>query len=125
MSKVSGTLRLDLASYRELEAFAQFGSDLDKATQAKLNRGARTVEVLKQGLHKPLKVEHQVAILYALTRGYIDDVAVEDVNRFEEALYAHMEANSKDVLDAIKTSGKLPGDDSLDEAIKAFKKTFA
>jgi F-type H+/Na+-transporting ATPase subunit alpha len=125
MSKVSGTLRLDLASYRELEAFAQFGSDLDKATQAKLNRGARTVEVLKQGLHKPLKVEHQVAILYALTRGYIDDVAVEDVSRFEEALYAHMEANSKDVLDAIKTSGKLPGDDSLDEAIKAFKKTFA
>ncbi|WP_144696924.1 F0F1 ATP synthase subunit alpha [Fictibacillus phosphorivorans] len=125
MSKVSGTLRLDLASYRELEAFAQFGSDLDKATQAKLNRGARTVEVLKQGLHKPLKVEHQVAILYALTRGYIDDVAVEDVNRFEEALYAHMEANSKDVLDAIKTTGKLPGDDSLDEAIKAFKKTFA
>lgn len=125
MSKVSGTLRLDLASYRELEAFAQFGSDLDKATQAKLNRGARTVEVLKQGLHKPLKVEHQVAILYALTRGYIDDVAVEDVNRFEEALYAHMEANAKDVLDAIKTTGKLPEGDSLDEAIKAFKKTFA
>lgn len=125
MSKVSGTLRLDLASYRELEAFAQFGSDLDKATQAKLNRGARTVEVLKQGLHKPLKVEHQVAILYALTRGYIDDVPVEEVNRFEEALYAHMEANSKDVLDAIKTTGKLPTDDSLDEAIKAFKKTFA
>jgi F-type H+/Na+-transporting ATPase subunit alpha len=125
MSKVSGTLRLDLASYRELEAFAQFGSDLDKATQAKLNRGARTVEVLKQGLHKPLKVEHQVAILYALTRGYIDDVAVEDVSRFEEALYAHMEANSKDVLDQIKTTGKLPEGDSLDEAIKAFKKTFA
>ncbi|MDR7073519.1 F0F1 ATP synthase subunit alpha [Fictibacillus barbaricus] len=125
MSKVSGTLRLDLASYRELEAFAQFGSDLDKATQAKLNRGARTVEVLKQGLHKPLKVEHQVAILFALTRGYIDDVAVEDVSRFEEALYAHMEANSKDVLDAIKTKGKLPEDDSLDVAIQAFKKTFA
>ncbi|MFC7371527.1 F0F1 ATP synthase subunit alpha [Fictibacillus iocasae] len=125
MSKVSGTLRLDLASYRELEAFAQFGSDLDKATQAKLNRGARTVEVLKQGLHKPLKVEYQVAILYALTRGYIDDVAVEDVSRFEEALYAHMEANSKDVLTHLKTVGKLPEDDSLDNAIKAFKKTFA
>ncbi len=71
MSKVSGTLRLDLASYRELEAFAQFGSDLDKATQAKLNRGARTVEVLKQGLHKPLRVEKQVIILYALTRGFL------------------------------------------------------
>ncbi|MFC0186990.1 F0F1 ATP synthase subunit alpha [Fictibacillus aquaticus] len=125
MSKVSGTLRLDLASYRELEAFAQFGSDLDKATQAKLNRGARTVEVLKQGLHKPLRVEYQVSILYALTRGYLDDVAVEDVSRFEEALYAHMEANSKDVLNHLKTVGKLPEDDSLDNAIKAFKKTFA
>ena len=68
MKKVAGTLRLDLASYRELEAFAQFGSDLDQATQAKLNRGARTVEVLKQDLNKPLPVEKQVAILYALTK---------------------------------------------------------
>ncbi|MDN4071595.1 MULTISPECIES: F0F1 ATP synthase subunit alpha [Fictibacillus] len=125
MSKVSGTLRLDLASFRELEAFAQFGSDLDKATQAKLNRGARTVEVLKQGLHKPLRVELQVASLYALTRGYIDDVAVEDVTRFEEELHAYMETNSKDVLDQIKTTGKLPEGDELDNAIKAFKKVFA
>jgi F-type H+-transporting ATPase subunit alpha len=84
MKKVAGTLRLDLASYRELEAFAQFGSDLDKATQAKLNRGARTVEVLKQGLNKPLAVEKQVAILYALTRGFLDSIPVEDINRFEE-----------------------------------------
>ncbi|MED2970868.1 F0F1 ATP synthase subunit alpha [Fictibacillus sp. B-59209] len=125
MSKVSGTLRLDLASFRELEAFAQFGSDLDKATQAKLNRGARTVEVLKQGLHKPLRVELQVASLFALTRGYLDDVAVEDVTRFEEELHAYMETNAKDVLDQIKTTGKLPEGDDLDNAIKAFKKVFA
>ena len=71
MKKVAGTLRLDLASYRELEAFAQFGSDLDAATKAKLDRGARTVEVLKQDLNKPLKVEKQVVILYALTRGFL------------------------------------------------------
>ncbi|EIT83822.1 F0F1 ATP synthase subunit alpha [Fictibacillus macauensis ZFHKF-1] len=125
MSKVSGTLRLDLASFRELEAFAQFGSDLDKATQAKLNRGARTVEILKQGLHKPLRVELQVASLFALTRGYIDDVAVEDVTRFEEELHAHMEVNAKDVLNQIKTTGKLPEGSELDDAIKAFKKVFA
>ena len=74
-----GTLRLDLAAYRELEAFSQFGSDLDKATQAKLNRGQRTVEILKQDLHKPLSVEKQVVILYALTKGFLDDVPVADV----------------------------------------------
>ena len=83
MKKVAGTLRLDLASYRELESFAQFGSDLDEATQAKLDRGARTVEVLKQDLNKPIKVEKQVAILYALTRGFLDDIPVEDIRRFE------------------------------------------
>ena len=87
MKKVAGTLRLDLASYRELEAFAQFGSDLDKATQAKLARGARTVEVLKQDLNKPIPVEKQVMILYALTRGYLDDIPVEDIRRFESEFY--------------------------------------
>ena len=74
MKSVAGTLRLDLAAYRELEAFAQFGSDLDAATQAKLNRGVRTVEVLKQDLNSPIKVEKQVMILYALTRGHLDDM---------------------------------------------------
>ena len=77
MKKVAGTLRLDLASYRELEAFTQFGSDLDAATQAKLNRGRRTIEVLKQPLHKPLPVEKQVVILYALTHGFLDSVPVD------------------------------------------------
>ena len=83
MKKVAGTLRLDLAAYRELEAFAQFGSDLDSATKAKLERGARTVEVLKQDLNKPIKVEKQVMILYALTRGHLDDIPVSDILRFE------------------------------------------
>ncbi|MCM3597445.1 F0F1 ATP synthase subunit alpha [Metabacillus idriensis] len=125
MKKVSGTLRLDLASYRELEAFAQFGSDLDKATQAKLNRGARTVEVLKQGLNKPLGVEKQVAILYALTKGFLDDIPVEDIKRFEEEYYVFLEQNHKALLDHIRTTGGLPEDNDFQAAIAAFKKTFA
>ncbi|WP_449538058.1 F0F1 ATP synthase subunit alpha [Ferdinandcohnia sp. Marseille-Q9671] len=126
MKKVSGTLRLDLASYRELEAFAQFGSDLDKATQAKLNRGARTVEVLKQGLNKPLAVEKQVAILYALTRGFLDDIPVEDIGRFEDEYHVWLEHNRKaEVLDHIKSTGKLPEDEVFASAINDFKKTFA
>ncbi|PLR67868.1 F0F1 ATP synthase subunit alpha [Bacillus sp. UMB0893] len=125
MKKVSGTLRLDLASYRELEAFAQFGSDLDKATQAKLNRGARTVEVLKQGLNKPLGVEKQVAILYALTHGFLDDIPVEDIKRFEEEYYVFLEQNHKALLDHIRTTGGLPEDNDFQAAIAAFKKTFA
>ncbi|MET3699005.1 ATP synthase F1 subcomplex alpha subunit [Bacillus oleivorans] len=125
MKSVAGTLRLDLASYRELESFAQFGSDLDKATQAKLNRGARTVEVLKQDLHKPIAVEKQVAILYALTRGHLDDIPVKDIRRFENEMYSWMDANKADVLKQIRSTGKLPEGDELDQAITEFKKTFA
>ena len=102
MKKVAGTLRLDLASYRELEAFAQFGSDLDKATQAKLNRGARTVEVLKQGLNKPLEVEKQVAILYALTRGFLDDIPVGDIQRFESEMMTWIDHNKKELFNTIR-----------------------
>ncbi|NWQ40978.1 F0F1 ATP synthase subunit alpha [Bacillus sp. EB106-08-02-XG196] len=125
MKKVAGTLRLDLASYRELEAFAQFGSDLDKATQAKLNRGARTVEVLKQDLHKPLSVEKQVAILYALTRGYLDDIPLEDIRRFESEYLNWLDHNRKDLLDHIVKTKDLPSDDDMAAALNAFKKTFA
>ncbi|MCP1126136.1 F0F1 ATP synthase subunit alpha [Bacillus sp. AFS018417] len=124
MSKVSGTLRLDLASYRELEAFAQFGSDLDKATQAKLNRGARTVEVLKQGLHKPLKVEKQVMILYALTRGFLDDIPVADITRFEEEFHAWLDTNAAELLTEIRTTTKLAEDEKMAAAINGFKKVF-
>ncbi|WP_342433583.1 F0F1 ATP synthase subunit alpha [Neobacillus sp. FSL H8-0543] len=125
MKKVSGTLRLDLASYRELEAFAQFGSDLDKATQAKLNRGARTVEVLKQDLNRPLAVEKQVTILYALTRGFLDDIPLSDIRRFESEYHNWLDHNRKDLLDHIKTTKDLPSDDDMASAINAFKKTFA
>jgi F-type H+/Na+-transporting ATPase subunit alpha len=124
MKSVAGTLRLDLASYRELEAFAQFGSDLDKATQAKLNRGARTVEVLKQGLHKPLKVEYQVVIIYALTRGFLDDIPVEDITRFEAEFNAWLDTNHPELLATIRDTGKLPEDSDMASAIEAFKKTF-
>jgi F-type H+-transporting ATPase subunit alpha len=124
MKKVSGTLRLDLAAYRELEAFAQFGSDLDKATQAKLNRGARTVEVLKQGLNKPLKVEKQVAILYALTRGFLDDIPVSDITRFEAEYLTWLEHNRKELLDHIVSTKDLPSDEDFAKAINDFKKTF-
>ncbi len=124
MKKVAGTLRLDLAAYRELEAFAQFGSDLDKATQARLNRGQRTVEVLKQGLHKPLVVEKQVMILYALTQGLLDDIAVSDVVRFEEEFHVWSDTNAKDVLDTIRETGQLADADAMKNAIESFKKTF-
>ncbi len=124
MKKVAGTLRLDLAAYRELEAFAQFGSDLDKATQARLNRGQRTVEVLKQGLHKPLVVEKQVMILYALTRGFLDDVAVDDILRFEEEFHVWLDSNAKEILDTIRESGALADEDAMNDAIERFKKTF-
>ncbi|API91819.1 ATP synthase subunit alpha [Virgibacillus pantothenticus] len=124
MKKVAGTLRLDLASYRELEAFSQFGSDLDKATQAKLNRGQRTVEILKQGLHKPMPVEKQVMSLYALTKGFLDDIAVEDILRFEEEMNTWLDNNRKELLTSIRETGKLPDEAEMNEAIEAFKKTF-
>ena len=99
MKKVAGTLRIDLASYRELEAFTKFGSDLDAATQAKLNRGRRTVEVLKQPVHKPLPVEKQVTILYALTHGFLDTVPVDDIVRFEEEFHAFFDAQHPEILE--------------------------
>ena len=121
MKKVAGTLRIDLASYRELEAFTQFGSDLDAATQAKLNRGRRTVEVLKQPLHKPLPVEKQVLILYALTNGYLDSVPIDDILAFEEDLYAYFDLHYDNLLDVIRTTKDLPDTDELNTAIQTFK----
>ena len=121
MKKVAGTLRLDLASYRELEAFTQFGSDLDAATQAKLNRGRRTIEVLKQPLHKPLPVEKQVVILYALTHGFLDSVPVDQILDFEEALYDYFDSHHEDIFETIRTTKDLPEEYVLNEAIQAFK----
>ena len=120
MKKVAGTLRIDLASYRELEAFTKFGSDLDAATQAKLNRGRRTVEVLKQPVHKPLPVEKQVTILYALTHGFLDTVPVDDIVRFEEEFHAFFDAQHPEILETIRNTKDLPEEAVLDAAITEF-----
>ncbi|HGQ8582901.1 TPA: F0F1 ATP synthase subunit alpha [Streptococcus pneumoniae] len=120
MKKVAGTLRIDLASYRELEAFTKFGSDLDAATQAKLNRGRRTVEVLKQPVHKPLPIEKQVTILYALTHGFLDTVPVDDIVRFEEEFHAFFDAQHPEILETIRDTKDLPEEAVLDAAITEF-----
>ena len=125
MKKVAGTLRLDLASYRELEAFTQFGSDLDAATQAKLNRGRRTVEILKQDIHKPLTVEKQVVILYALTHGFLDSIPVDDILPFEEALFEHISDSHSEIFEYIRDTKNLPVEEELDAVIKEFKDIFA
>ncbi|WP_285907415.1 F0F1 ATP synthase subunit alpha [Pseudodesulfovibrio pelocollis] len=127
MKQVAGTLRLDLAQYRELAAFASFGSDLDKATQAKLNRGARMVEILKQPQYKPQTVQQQVSILFAGTRGYLDDVPVTAVQKFEAEFHEFM-ANAKSaVLDAIVEKQQIDADveAALRAAIEEFKKGFS
>ncbi|EGF39704.1 F0F1 ATP synthase subunit alpha [Lactobacillus helveticus MTCC 5463] len=125
MKKVAGTLRTDLAAYRELESFAQFGSDLDQATKAKLNRGQRTVEVLKQPLHDPIPVEKQVLILYALTHGYLDSIPVEDISRFQNELFDNFDSSHADLLKTIRETGKLPDDKKLSAAIEEFSESFA
>ncbi|MGH2316933.1 F0F1 ATP synthase subunit alpha [Planococcus sp. SE5232] len=125
MKKVAGTLRLDLASFRELESFSQFGSDLDAATAAKIERGKRTVEVLKQDLNNPIKVEKQVVIFYALTRGFLDDIALNDISRFEAELTSWLDTNHTEILDTIRTTQGLPADDAFGAAINEFKRTFA
>jgi len=126
MKKVAGRLRLDLAQYRELEAFAKFGSDLDKTTQQLLRRGSRLVEVLKQGQYEPLSMEKEVAVLFAGTNGYLDDVPLEDIRRFEEKLYDMLETRYPDVLKEIAVKKDLS--DALTEKmhaiLKEFKQTF-
>jgi F-type H+-transporting ATPase subunit alpha len=124
MKKVAGTLRLDLASFRELEAFTQFGSDLDAATQAKLNRGRRTVEILKQPLHQPLPVEKQVVILYALTHGFLDSVPVASVLQFETDLFEYIDSKYPELFKYIQDTKDLPKEEDLDAAIREFKENF-
>jgi F-type H+-transporting ATPase subunit alpha len=109
MKKVAGTLRLDLAQYRELAAFAQFGSDLDKATQRQLARGERLVELLKQGLHETLPVELQIASIFAGTRGVLDRLKVSSVRVFERYLHEYLRSHHAGALEAILATGKLEG----------------
>ena len=126
MKKVAGTLRLDLAQYRELAAFAQFGSDLDKATKTKLTRGERLVELLKQPQYKPMVVEEQVSVLYAGTRGFLDDVAVSDAIRFGEELVEFMRNQKSDILAEIVQTKDLGSETEkkLAAAINEFKAGF-
>ncbi|MBF0780855.1 MULTISPECIES: F0F1 ATP synthase subunit alpha [unclassified Granulicatella] len=124
MKKVSGTLRIDLASYRELAAFTQFGTDLDAATQQKLNRGKRTVEVLKQNQHSPLSVEEQVVILFALTQGVLDTLSIRDISQFEVGLIEYLSVEKPEFMAQIRNEGTLPDEEELLSAIKAYRETF-
>ena len=123
MKKVAGTLKLDLAQFRELEAFAQFGSDLDEVTKQQLERGKRAVEVLKQLQYAPMKIEHQVMILYALTKGYMDDVAIDKIKEFEQEFIDYSERNAKVFYKQIveKKMWDDKGEEELKKAIKDFK----
>jgi F-type H+-transporting ATPase subunit alpha len=127
MKKVAGTLRLDLAQYRELAAFAQFGSDLDKATQARLTRGERTTEILKQGQYRPMPVERQVVSIFTAIRGFLDDIPVQDVLRFESELLTYIEQNANDIFTTIRETKNLDDDteNKLKATIEQFKKGFA
>jgi len=126
MKQVAGTLRLDLAQYRELAAFAGFGSDLDAATQAQLTRGARLVEILKQPQYKPLPMEKQVCILFAGTRGYLDTLPLNTLADYENELYAHIEANEPAIFDDLKTKQIIDAglEERMRNTISAFGTSF-
>ena len=127
MKKVAGSIKLELAQYREMEAFAQFASDLDASTQRLLARGARLTELLKQAQYQPLKVSEQVVSIYAGTKGFLDNVAVGDVGRFEQTLLDHMRSEYADVMNEIDNSGQLSeeAEEKIKGALEAFAKTFA
>lgn len=127
MKQVAGSIKLELAQFREMEAFAQFGSDLDAATQRLLARGQRLTELLKQGQYSPLVVEEQVVVIYAGVKGYLDKVDTKDVVRFEQALLSDFRSNQKDLLAAIRTEQKLSDESEakLKEALEKFVKVFA
>lgn len=126
IKKVSGTLRLDLASYRELESFSQFGSDIDPATKARLDRGERTVEILKQGLHETIPMANEAVVLYCLTKGFLDNIDVENILKFERELYRQLNITEegKNIVNYINEQKVLPDSEVLDSFIKKTKKLF-
>ena len=124
MKDVAGTLKLDLAQFRELEAFATFGSELDKVSAAQLERGYRLTELLKQNLNSPMPVELQVLSIFAGTKGYLDDIPVSDVKRFEQELHEFVRVRHGNLLDTIRETGKLPEGDAMADAVQAFKEQF-
>jgi F-type H+-transporting ATPase subunit alpha len=125
MRQVAGRLRLELANFRSLAAFAQFGSDLDAATKAQIDRGQRLTEVLKQNQYQPMPVQEQVAIIWAATNGYLDDVAVEDIRGFEAGLLESLRATRSDLLKTIETEGAISDEtgEALKRAVTEFKQT--
>ena len=127
MRQVAGSLRLDLAQYRELAAFAQFGSDLDKQTLSQLNRGKRLVEILKQPQYQPLAVEQQVIVIYAATNGYLDNVAVEDVRAYETQLFQFLDSRRAQLLSSLAEKKQIDDDikGELNQSLKEFGETFA
>src|SRR5205823_255679 len=124
MKAVAGTLKIDLAQFRELEAFASFGSELDKVSQAQLDRGYRLTELLKQPQRSPLPVEEQVVSIFAGTRGFIDDIPVSDVRRFEAELLEYFRSEQSELFKEIRESGNLPDEDQVKKAIGTFKERF-
>ena len=126
MKKVAGTLKLDLAQYRELAAFAKFGSDLDPSTQAQLTRGARLVEILKQDQYSPLEMEEQVAVIYVATQGFLDELEVDQIRPFEIEFLEYLKLSKKDILDSLKTKKVLSDEvkDGLKEAVDHFIENF-
>jgi F-type H+-transporting ATPase subunit alpha len=124
MKKIAGPLRLNLAQFRELAAFAEFGSELDATSLAQLERGRRVVEVLKQPQFAPVPVEEQVILIYAVTEGHMDDVAIGDIRRFEEGLREFFRSRNPGLLTEIRDTGKLPSEEAVAGAIAEFKETF-
>ncbi len=124
MKDVSGTLKIDLAQFRELEAFATFGSELDKVSQAQLDRGYRLIELLKQPLHAPMPVEEQVVVIYVGTKGHVDDIPVTEVKRFETEFRNYMRTSQQALLAEIRDQKKLTSEDALEKAIEEFKSGF-
>jgi F-type H+-transporting ATPase subunit alpha len=124
MKGVSGTLKLDLAQFRELEAFATFGSELDAVSKAQLERGYRLVELLKQGLNSPMPVEEQVVSIFAGTKGYLDSIPVADVARFESELLAYVNSRHGAMMAELRTNGKADVPADLGDIVAAFKSQF-
>ncbi len=125
MKKIAGPLRLNLAQYRDLAAFAEFGSDLDAASLAQLERGRRVVEVLKQPQYRPVPVEEQVLVIFAVTEGLLDDVEVDDVQRFERGLRDYMRTRHSGILEGIHSTGEIADTNALKSAISDFGETFS
>jgi F-type H+-transporting ATPase subunit alpha len=124
MKEISGTLKIDLAQFRELEAFATFVSELDKVSQAQLDRGYRLIELLKQPLHEPMPFEEQVIVIYAGTKGFVDDIPVSEVRRFESEFRDFMRTKFSSLMKDIKESKKLNDEKALISAIDDFKSSF-